>query len=94
MTTRERLLRFELGGTGVSGPGFIDADILLGWLQCYSNAYNARICFAHGWRNQPKTVRFSALDQAHADRIAENCRYHFYGDKLGNVLAYLVETRK
>jgi hypothetical protein len=59
-------MRFELSG---SGAGYITPERMKE-VAMSAGAKNVRIARQFGWRNQPRTIRFSADDQHSADKIA------------------------
>jgi hypothetical protein len=66
------MIRFELTGSGVGDPAARPETLLR--LAKQFGAIRPRVAYHYGWRNQPKTIRFSAADWPVADYIADQIR--------------------
>jgi hypothetical protein len=60
-------MRFELIGSGMAPDKIDGARAVL----AKAGARNVREAYANGWRNQPRTLRFTADSDADGERIGE-----------------------
>jgi hypothetical protein len=75
--------RYELTGSGISGDGRFSLAILKTIVK-EAGGKNIREAYHHGWRNQPKTVRFNASNDDEAEKIGRHVyNMHNGYEKIG-----------
>lgn len=81
--------RYELTGSGIS-DGQNESELL----DCakLSGAKNPRLAYHYGWRNQPKTIRFSASDWQVADDVADRIRTRIYPENARGALCPMIRA--